>query len=237
MLRSLCCMLMLSLLTSCSLTAQERIGREVEIDSTDELYVYYPPFTSLALVCDTMPYNDASVLFCAEAAFTHAIRRTFHHSNIDGNHVCAGVKYAGAECKDNTGMFAWYGGQWHFVFPFDDAVLDSAATDSCGMGFGQTMVIYHKALVMPVRKLTQVTHFRCLCEKDGRLCVIDSKDTVTFGHFIWLLASYGVENALYLDMGKGWNHSWLRTAEGERRELFPYHHPYCTNWIAFRWEE
>ena len=216
-------------------TAGGRLGcGTVERDSTSELYVYYPDFTSLGLVCGKMPYDDSDVVFCAEAAFTHAIRRKFDHANIDGDHVCDGIRYNGAECKDNTGTFAYYGGRWHFAYPADPALLDSAAADSCGMCFGQTMLFYRKAFVMPVRNLMQVTHFRALCELDGRLCIIDSKDTVAFGRFLYLLASCGVENAIYLDMGRGWNHSWYREPDGTLRELFPYSHPYCTNWIVFR---
>ena len=225
-------------LTSCSLTAQENLfSCTVGRDSTDELFFYYPQFTSIGLVCGTMPYNDTSVVFCAEAAYTHAIRRKFSHDNIDGCHVCDGVKYTGADCKDNTGMFVWHGGAWQFVYPANDAVMDSAATDSCGMGFGQTMLIYHKALLLPVRNLKQVAHFRALCERQGQLCVIDSKDTVTFGHFLYLLCACGVEHALYLDMGSGWNHSWYREVDGTLREIYPYRHPYCTNWIVFRRKE
>ena len=236
--RKFLCICLAFIVYSCSLTAQEAVfTRTVERDSTEELYLYYPQFTSIGLVCDTMPYHDTSVIFCAEAAYTHAILRRFHHSNIDGNHVCDGVKHTGAECKDNTGQFVWYGGNWRFVWPAAEAALDSAATDSCGMGFGQTMLVYRKALLLPVRNLKQVAHFRALCEREGRLCIIDSKDTVTFGHFLYLLCACGVENALYLDMGSGWNHSWYRETDGTLREIYPYKHPYCTNWIVFRREE
>lgn len=205
----------------------------VSIDSTDELMVYYPSFSSVRLVCGSMPYDDSSVVLCVEAAYTHAILRSFSHANIDGDHVSDGVRYAGAACTDNTGRFVYYNHQWKFVNDTTNAELDSAALDSCGMGFGQSMVIYNKNIVKPVRNVKQVTHFRCLCEKDDRLCIIDSKDTTTFGHFIYLLAAYGVNNAIYLDMGRGWNHSWYRRADGTLVELFPKKHPFCTNWVAF----
>lgn len=205
----------------------------VTVDSTGELTIYYPSFNSIRLVCGSMPYEDSSIVFCAEAAYTHAIMKKFSHGNIDGDHVSDGVRYVGAECQDNTGWFVYYRQQWMFVNDTVSACLDSAATDSCGMGFGQSMVIFQKNIVKPVRNVKQVTHFRCLCEKEGRLCIIDSRDTTTFGHFIYLLAAYGVDNAIYLDMGRGWNHSWYRLADGSLREIFPKKHPFCTNWIAF----
>ena len=227
---SLLFLVLLCGLGSCA--AQEPL---VGLDSTDELRVYrLPEDATVGWVCGHMPYEDTSVLLCVEAAFTHAIQHRFSHANIDGDHVCDGVKYKGAECRDNTGMFAFYGGRWRFVYPADASVLDSAVTDSCGLAFGQTMLIYRKALTPVVRRLTQVAHFRCLCEKEGELCVVESKDTVTFGHFLYLLAAFGVENALYLDMGSGWNHSWYRLSDGSRREIYPYRHPYCTNWLVFR---
>ena len=37
---------------------------------------------------------------------------------------------------------------------------------------------------------------------------------------------------LYLDMGRGWNLSFYRDAEGKLHILHPYAHPYCTNWIV-----
>ncbi len=205
----------------------------VRVDSTAELMIYYPSYDGIRLVCGKMPYEDSTVVLCAEAAYTHAIMRKFSHSNIDGDHVSDGVRYNGAQCQDNTGWFVYYRQQWMFVNDTVSACLDSAATDSCGMGFGQSMVIYQKNIVKPVRNVKQVTHFRCLCEKEGQLCIIDSKDTTTFGHFIYLLAAYGVDNAIYLDMGRGWNHSWYRRADGSLVEIFPKRHPFCTNWIAF----
>lgn len=226
------CLFVLLLCAFCSCAAQQP---QLDIDSTDELRVYHlPSQATVGWVCGCMPYEDTSVLLCVEAAFTHAIQRQFSHTNIDGDHVCEGVKYKGAECKDNTGMFAFYGGQWQFAYPAAESVLDSAAADSNGLAFGQTMLIHHKALTPVVRKLTQVAHFRALCEKDAQLCIVDSKDTVTFGHFLYLLAAYGVENAIYLDMGSGWNHSWYRLSNGSRKDIYPYRHPYCTNWLVFR---
>ena len=78
----------------------------VTIDSTtvDGLIVYYPQYSRIDLVCGKMPgKQDDSIVFCAEAAFTHELLDEFDHSNIDGDHVSGGKRYKGAECKDNSG--------------------------------------------------------------------------------------------------------------------------------------
>lgn len=47
-----------------------------------------------------------------------------------------------------------------------------------------------------------------LYEKDSKLCVIESKETVTLTQFRKNLKEYGVTHALYLDTGIGWSHAW-----------------------------
>jgi hypothetical protein len=44
----------------------------------------------------------------------------------------------------------------------------------------------------------------------------------------------GVTNALYMDMGAGWNYSWLRDAAGGVITLFGLPVPWSHNWIVFR---
>lgn len=51
--------------------------------------------------------------------------------------------------------------------------------------------------------------------------------------FVKALKAYGVENALYMDMGSGWNHSFYRDNHDSIHVLFPKTHNYCTNWITF----
>ena len=34
-------------------------------------------------------------------------------------------------------------------------------------------------------------------------------------------------------MVPGWNHSWSRDEDGDAVDIFPYQHPYCTNWVVF----
>ena len=94
-------------------------GIPVAIDDTivKGLRVYYPQFSRIDLVCETMPSKqDTNVIFCAEAAFTHELLDEFAHSNIDGDHVSGGKRFKGADCHDNSGAFAWFSDTtWEFV--------------------------------------------------------------------------------------------------------------------------
>ena len=210
----------------------------VTIDDTtvDGLIVYYPHFSQVDLVCETMPsQQDTSVVFCAEAAFTHELLDEFAHSNIDGDHVSGGKRYKGANCHDNSGAFAWFGDSvWEFVHGDYSELLDSVAAAG-GMGFGQAIIIYNGESIRPLWRDNTVTQYRSLCEKDGRLCIVDSRDEVPYEKYVALLEEFNPRHALYMDMGAGWNHSWWRDARGKVHEIHPVAEKsrYCTNWITF----
>ena len=212
-------------------------GSPVEIDDTtvSGLRVYYPLFSRIDLVCGKMPAkSDTNVIFCAEAAFTHALLEKFFHSNIDGDHVSGGKRYEGAECFDNSGAFAWYNDStWEFVHGEYDELLDSVAAAS-GMGFGQAIIIYNGESIRPLWR-EGVHEYRALCEKDGRLCIVDSRGEVDYEDFVKMLEQFSPCHALYLDMGAGWNHSWWRDGKGQVIEIHPKatKSRYCTNWITF----
>ena len=50
------------------------------------------------------------------------------------------------------------------------------------------------------------------------------------------LVKLKVKNALYLDMGEGWNYSWYRDKFGDVHEIHPQiaGSEYQTNWIVFK---
>lgn len=207
---------------------------DVSIDETDSLTVYYPSFSRIDFITGMMPNKlaDTSVLLCCEAAFTGECLTEFKHTNIAGDHVSSGVRFRGYRCKRNTGAFVWYKNGWKFLWKDYSYELDSAAKYN-GMGFGQEMIIHQGKLCETIRKNGNENQFRALCEVDGQVCVIDSKMAMAFGAFKKLLVAYGVKEALYLDMGPGWNHSWYRNEDGNAVDIFPYQHAYCTNWVVF----
>ena len=55
-----------------------------------------------------------------------------------------------------------------------------------------------------------------------------------FDAFLAELLRLGVTNALYMDMGAGWNYSWYRGAAGNVVTLFGLPVPWSHNWIVFQ---
>ena len=198
-----------------------------------KLIIYTPDYSSIDLVCGTMPsQSNKNVIFCAEAAFTGELLKEFKHSNILGDHVSGGMRYKGTGCKRNTGAFVYYGGKWKFLYKDYSKDLDVAAQNG-GMGFGQEMMIHEGKRVQTIRKDANRNEFRALCELNGMLCVIDSKGVSAFGDFIQALLDEGVTEAIYLDMGPGWNYSWYRDYDGVSHEIHKHRIVYTTNWITF----
>ena len=199
----------------------------------DGLTFYYPKFSSIDLVCGTMPsIKDKNVLFCAEAAFTGELLKEFKHSNILGDHVSGGIKYHGTSNRRNTGAFVYYNGTYKFVNENLDKELYLAAAKG-GMGFCQEMMIHEGKRMPTIRKDANKNEFRALCDRYGRLYVIDSKGVSSFGDFIDNLLKAGVTEALYLDMGSGWNYSWWRDDQGIAHEIHSHRIAFTTNWITF----
>lgn len=200
---------------------------------TDSLIIYTPKYKNIDLVCGTMPSeNDSSVILCAEAAYTGELLTEFRHSNILGDHVSSGKRYKGVHGKRITGAFVYYNGKYKFLYQSCSNELDSAARYG-GMGFGQEMLIHKGKMVPCRRKDTNRNEFRALCEQNHHLCVIDSRGMVNFIDFKNALLHQGVTEALYLDMGAGWNNSWWRDDEGRLHVIHPKTHSYTTNWITF----
>ena len=208
----------------------------VLVDSTVSLKIFEPKFNDIDLVCGTMPSeDDSTVVFFAEAAFTGALLENFSHSNIAGDHVASDQRYAGYACLVNSGAFVYAQGKWKFVGQPYSTQLDSAARHH-GMGFSQILLVHHGEGV-PISLKALKDHnrniYRALCQHDGKLYVMESRKSISLLEFKAALLRLGVEEALYLDMGEGWNHSWYRDSTGVVHEIHPYAHPYCTNWIVF----
>lgn len=209
----------------------------VEVRKYDSLVVYSPNYSRIDLVTGTMPSkDDVRVVFVCEAAFTGKLLESFEHSNVAGHHVCDGVFYEGYDCAPNNGVFTWSKtGGWKF-FDCDhegSEVPLRAVAKQDGMGFCQNLLFWGGQRQKGCFKPDARNQYRALCELDGKLCVIDCARTLCFKSFMDGLQSLGVKNAIYLDMGPGWNYSWLRNSDGSVKELFNVPGKYTTNWITF----
>jgi rhodanese-related sulfurtransferase len=202
------------------------------VDTTHEgLSIYYPKFESIDLVCGSYsPVEDKNAVFCCAASFTGETLSVFKHSNVAGNHVSGGEYNNGYLCKHNTGAFVWYKGQWKFLLKeYSDELKKTAA--SSGMGFGQNMII-HDGIIQPLWRSNSF-QYRSLCELDGKLCIIQSKESVPYRQYVDMLKAVGVKHAIYLDMG-GWCHAWYRKFQhSDVSYINTSMHKYYTNWLTF----
>lgn len=225
------------LLVSCTEAKGHKVNKtrnNIEIETEGNLVIYYPLYDYIDHACGTMPSKkDSSVIFCCSASFTGELLKTFKHSNIAGNHVSSGVFHRGFKCKPNTGCFTFYDGRWNFYMDNRKEHIKEAAANK-GMAFEQNMIIFNGKMQPSFRKLSSLNKYRALCEYNNRLCIIDSRWYVSYKTFRNSLKKLNVKNALYLDMGKGWNHSWYRDNDGKVEEIHPRTQNYLTNWIVFK---
>lgn len=191
----------------------------------------------MEMVCGQIPSaeNDSIVL-----AFAGAFTGTDFfkgHSNVAGDHVVGGKRYKGYRCKRNTGAFTWSAtsGSQFFYKDYSPA-LDRAAREG-GMGFTQEMMIHDGTAVPTTRPAGNTNVFRALClDRDGTLAFYESQGPVTFGNFIDALLSQGVKEALYTDMGQGWNYCFYRTnkADASPKYIHSQSLPYASNFITIK---
>ena len=205
-----------------------------------DLICLRPDMTGLKMdmVCGEIPSpeNDSIVLAFA-GAFT-GTEFDKGHANIAGDHVAGGKRFKGYYCKRNTGAFTWSpssGAQFHYKNY--SSVLDRAAQEG-GMGFAQEMMIHEGKAVKTTRPLGNRNVFRALClDSDNQLALYESQGVVTFGNFIDALLSQGVKEALYTDMGQGWNYCFYRVNQADKspRYLHSISLPYASNFVILKW--
>ena len=211
-------------------------GFATALKATANLNVYYPEYSKIDLVCGQMPKAaQEDVEYCCEAAFTGELLDEFKHSNIADNHICNGKMIKGYSCKANTGGFVWGQGKWKFMRKVDYPTK----ANGWNMGFCQLLII-KDGVVRPIGTKMKKNRniYRALCEKNGKLCIVESKKVMTYEFFVKCLSAYKVTHALYLDMGRGWNYAWYRDEKDRVKEIFPESksapsYKFRTNWITF----
>lgn len=204
----------------------------IELEETYSFKIYYPNFSKIDLVCGDMPKKDNdSVIFVCAASYTAKCLDYFEHANIIGNHVSNGKQYSGAPSDTYRGAFSYYDGTPHFSYGNWNADLREASNKG-GCLFAQDMMIHDGKIVVHWRNDNSKNLFRALSLINGRVAIVDSKESIPFGKFISLLTKIGATEAIYLDMG-GWKHSWYRDENGNPIDIYPNPTKYGTNWITF----
>ena len=216
------------------------------VDTTEHLITYDITDCPLDLACGQMPDTaNEQVIFCAAAAFTGKCLDYFEHTNILGQHISSGVLYDGyTENKDGVpyeqryALFIWKGvdDQGNLLekgfYSLPNDVLLSQAQKQQGMAFTQHWVIKDGEIFSPcIQPLDRKEHFRSICQKDNRFLVIANRAEMPYQDYLNLLLEYGVQNALYMDMGAGWNHSFYRDTNNQLHIIHPKTHSYPTNWL------
>ena len=201
--------------------------------NTGEVYVFFPEYTEVELVCQHRPpKSDASITWCSGAAFQHDVSLGFTQENVEGDHAVRGELYLSPYNKASYAAFTFADGRFSFDFDNPTEAVRKAA-EAGGSGFMQFGLIRDGETVMLVSR-PRVRCYRTLAELNGNLCIIDSVNMIRFEDFMAELHRLGVTNALYTDMGAGWNYSWYRNAAEKVITLFSLPVPWSHNWFVFR---
>ena len=206
--------------------------KDVVLCETDDLYIYYTDYDDISFVAGERPSaEDQSILLCAAAAFQADYELGFSHDNIVGWHSTDGTLERGHP-QDRLGAFTWDGEQ-AVIWGIDEAeeALRAAALRG-GDGYQQFIVLHNGE-----RGGHTSREFRCyrvLAILQGRACLIDSRTQMYYDDFIQALENLGIRDALYCDMGSGWNYSWYRGEDGKPVEIIGTPWPFSHNWIVFR---
>ena len=208
-------------------------GEETLIYNTGTVYVIFPEYSSIELACKDRPSkSDETITWCSGAAFQHEVSIGFTQENIEGDHAVNGTLYTSPYHKEAYAAFTFANGRHGFEFDEEDRAIREAA-EAGGNGFMQFGLIRDGETVMNFDR-PRARCYRTLAELNGSVCIIDSVRMLHFDEFMAELERLGVTNAVYMDMGAGWNYSWYRNAADRVITLFGLPVPWSHNWVVFR---
>lgn len=215
----------------------------VIVDSMPFIKLQMNPNMSYITMADSVIPSqvDSTIALCVEAAFTGELLKEFKTTNIGGDYVIDGIFHKGYKCRANTGFL--YADKSVFTISSSEHCAEwiEKATKNNGTLFQQILIIqnsnnvYHGTPIKP----TTPNIYRAACiMNNGNFAVIQSKEKLSLSDFIGSLIKVGVSDALYLDMGRGWNYGWYReSSESPAISLFDYRTPYQTNWLLIKAKE
>ncbi len=208
-------------------------GDGTVIYNTGTVYVFFPEYTSIDLECEHRPSkSDDTITWCSGAAFQHTVSLSFTQENIEGDHASKGSFYESPYEKNAYVAFTCANGEFSFESDNRSEAIRKAA-DAGGSGFMQFGLIRDGETVMNFDR-PRARCYRTLAELNGAICIIDSVNMMHFDDFMKELERLGVTNAIYMDMGAGWNYSWYRNTAGKVVTLFGLPVPWSHNWMVFR---
>lgn len=182
--------------------------------------------------------SDSTIAMCVEAAFTGELLKEFKSTNIAGDYVIDGISHKGYKCKANTGFL--YADKDIFTISSSDYCAEwiEKAQKNNGSLFQQILIVQNGRNVYrgkPIKPNTPNIYRSACIMNDGNFAVIQSMQSLPLQEFINSLIKMGVSDALYLDMGRGWNYGWYRETSADPATcLFDYRTPYQTNWLLIK---
>lgn len=193
----------------------------------------------VAMADSVMPsMDDPNIFLCVEAAFTGKLLKNFKSTNVAGDYVVDGRKRKGYKCEANTGhLFADPDGR--VVISENNVIAEhmKMAEQRGGTLFQQIMLLKAGKNVCKGMNFTSKNIYRaaCWCSDPDGFAIIQSESFISLRGFIIAIQKLGASDALYLDMGRGWNYGWYRvTRKSEPIKFFDYRTPYQTNWLVIR---
>ena len=207
-------------------------GKDVLLLETDDLYIYYADYHDLSFAAGKRPSkDDQDILMCVAAAFQSSYQLGFSHDNIVGWHASEGQLERGYP-QENLGAFTYVDGTVRIWDTGEaEAAVQNAAAQG-GMGFQQFIVLFNGQ--QGSHNSDEFRCYRVLALINGRACIIDSRTQMHYDDFIRAIQNLGVRDALYCDMGSGWNYSWYRGENGQPVDIIGTPWPFSHNWLVFR---
>lgn len=221
-------LLLTAALTTTNANAQYTINQV-----RDSFATRTPIYETIDLVCGDAPdTTDASIVLCVPAAFSALIKPDFDHVNIAGWHYASGRLYKGFPNRNNTGGLVFYKDKTFDVFNKQD-YAEAMKKDSILCAYEQCLVIFNGVTQEKYpRGKEWVANYRTLCIKDGRIFFFETLMPMPLSRFLTELEKLEVENAVYMEMGQDYNHTWWRNEDGSATIQFPFYRG--SNWLVFK---
>lgn len=193
----------------------------------------------IALADSVIPsLADSAIALCVEAAFTGELLDDFMTSNIAGDYVTEGELHRGYKCQANTGLLYVDSASFAIAPLADYPAWIEKAQRNHGSLFQQMLIVHDSKNAYrgtPIKPSVPNIYRSACAMADGTFAVIQSLEPLPLGQYISALIALGATDALYLDMGRGWNYGWYRpTTTSAPTLLFDYRTPFQTNWLLIR---
>ncbi len=176
--------------------------------------------------------DDQSIVLSVTAAFQAHHQISFNHDNIVGVHASNGEFWNGRSAE-GVGAFTCVNGESR-IWGVDEAKeAVKKAAEQGGSGFEQFLIL-HNGKRDNHNEIDEFRCYRALALVNDRVCIVDSRTQVHYDEFVQALEDAGIQDAIYCDMGSGWNHSWYRDQNDKTIDIIGKPWLFSHSWLVFR---